>query len=305
MITLRQIPQETVFMSNADTSYQDKLVKNRIHFSFPKNWSTNQNKTNIVGIRSMYITKGYRNAEISVQVTLNSVDNLSDVQKIESHTIKIDKFFDDYTPLKDFITKLNEKFRSIEWEHLDAPNFEPNLALKCYYEFILDQENPDFHKSRFVMKSPYNDLPEEDRTVKKGTSLVEWMIYYFEFQILSVNDDCKQLLKYIEDTRTDDSSGKEDKNKYAQPIYTYDVWDRNSCIIFSNLAYMSEKSFLGHTRKHENKNIKYFELTNNNQSFWVDLFAAVDHKAPVYLPDDGKEELYIEAQLLTSSNAVL
>lgn len=295
MITLRQIPQETVFMSKAETSYQDKLIKNRIHFAFPKNWSTNQNKTNIVGIRSMYITKGYRNAEITVQITLNTVDNLSEVQKIESHTIKIDKFFDDYTPLKDFIIKLNEKFRLIEWEHLETPNFEQNLALKCYYEFIQDQENPDFHKSRFVLKSPYNDLPEEDRTVNKGAGLVEWTTYYFEFQILSVNEDCKQLLKYNGDTRTDDS----------QPLYTFDVWDRNSCIIFSNLAYMSEKSFLGHTRKHENKNIKYFELTNNNQSFWVDLFAAVDHKAPVYLPEDGKEELYIEAQLLTSSNAVL
>ena len=93
MITLRQIPQETVFMSKAKTSYQDKLIKNRIHFTFPKNWSTNQNKTNIIGIRSLYITKGYRNAEISIIIALKSIDSTSNEKVLESHTIKIDKFF--------------------------------------------------------------------------------------------------------------------------------------------------------------------------------------------------------------------
>lgn len=295
MITLRQIPQETVFMSKAKTSYQDKLIKNRIHFMFPKNWSTNQNKTNIIGIRSLYITKGYRNAEISIIIALKSIDSTSNEKVLESHTIKIDKFFDDYTLLKDFITKINNNINGIEWTNQDAPNFKQDQALRCYFEFIEDTNNTDFHRSRFVIKSPYNDLREDDRTVETGSGLVEWTTYYIEFQIVSINKDCQQLLNFTDDTRED----------ISQPLYTFDVWDRNSCVLFSNLAYMSEKSFLGHTRKHENKNIKYFELTNNNQSFWVDLFAAVDHKAPVYLPDDEKEELYIEAQLLTSSNALL
>ena len=295
MITLRQIPQETVFMSKAKTSYQDKLIKNRIHFTFPKNWSTNQNKTNIIGIRSLYITKGYRNAEISIIIALKSIDSTSNEKVLESHTIKIDKFFDDYTLLKDFITKINNNINGIEWTNQDAPNFKQDQALRCYFEFIEDTNNTDFHRSRFVIKSPYNDLREDDRTVETGSGLVEWTTYYIEFQIVSINKDCQQLLNFTDDTRED----------ISQPLYTFDVWDRNSCVLFSNLAYMAEKSFLGHTRKHENKNIKYFELTNNNQSFWVDLFAAVDHKAPVYLPDDEKEELYIEAQLLTSSNALL
>ena len=294
MFINKQIPQETVFMSKSDTSYQDKLVKNRIHFQFPKNWSTNQNKTNIIGIRSIYITRGYRNAEIGLKVSLKIKDLLGDIQYEEPYTITVDKFFDDYTLLKEFITKINDHIQDITWKKT-PPNY--NQALRCYYDFIPDENNTDFHKSRFVIKSPYNDLPEEDRTVDAigNGGVTTSYIYYFEFEIVSMNDDCTNLLNYSKDTRKDKS----------QPIYTYDVWDRNSCILFSNLSYMSEKSFLGHTRKYELNGIKYYELTNNNQSFWVDMYAAVDHKAPVYLPKDEKEELYIEAQLLTSNKAVL
>lgn len=293
MFIQKQIPQETVFMSKAETSYQDKLIKNRIHFQFPKNWATNQNKTNIIGIRSMYITKGYRNAEIEIKITLKSFDISESISDVETKIIKIDKFFDDYTLLKEFITKINDYIQYTTW-NFTPPNF--NQSLRCYYDFIKDEENTDFDKSRFVLKSPYNELPEEDRTTERGSGgLSDPITYFFEFEIVSMNEDCKHILNFQSDER-------EDKSK---PLFTFDVWDRNSCILFSNLSYMSEKSFLGHTRKHELNSIKYYELTNSNQSFWVDMYAAVDHKAPVYLPKDNKEELYIEAQLLISSNAVL
>ena len=293
MFIHKQIPQETVFMSKAETTTQDKIIKNRIHFQFPKNWSTNTFKTNIIGIRSMYITKGYRNATIQLKLTLIIID-LDDNVTEESYIINVDKFFDDETLLKDFITKINDHIQAISWKNM-PPNF--NQALRCYYDFVADDENTDFHKSRFVITSPYNELPEEDRTLNiagKG-GVTSGYIYHFEFEILSMNEDCKNILNFSNDTRED----------ISKPVYTYNVWDRNSCILFSNLAYMSEKSFLGHTRRHELNEIKYYELTNSNQSFWIDLYAAVDHKAPVYLPKDNKEELYIEAQLLTSDKAVL
>ena len=68
---------------------------------------------------------------------------------------------------------------------------------------------------------------------------------------------------------------------------------------------MSVHNFIGHTRRYEMNNIMYYEINNRNQTLWIDLYTSVDHKCNVYISSDGKDELYIEATLFTSTNAVL
>ena len=291
----RQLPQETVFMSNSSNSFVDPLHRERIYFTFPKNWSTNVTKHAIIGIRSIYVTRAFRRCLLTLRQKLKYRDMSGDEIDVETHDVKVSKFFKDDTLLQEFIAKIAYKLGEVKWSDTNAPHINDTETLECYYDFI---EETDTHRSRFVIHSPYNDIPENDRktNVSVGSGLVEERTYYIEFEVVDINEDCSIILNY---------SKPETRPKLSEPIITYDIWDRDSCIVYSNLAYMSDHNFLGHTRRYEMNNLKYYEINNCNQTFWVDLYTSVDHKCPVYLSSDRKDELYIEATLLTSANAVL
>ena len=282
-------------MSNSSNSFVDPLHKERIYFTFPKNWSTNLTKHAIIGIRSIYVTRAFRRCLITIRLTLKYKDALNNVYVAETHDVKVSKFFKDDTLLQDFIAKIAYKIADVKWSDPYAPHLKDTETLECFYDFI---ELTDMHRSRFVMHSPYNELPEDERKTDVGVSqgLMEARTYFIEFEVVDMNEDCKIILNYTEPATP---------RNLTQPLITYDIWDRDSCIIYSNLAYMSDHSFLGHTRRYEINNLKYYEINNCNQTFWVDLYTRVDHKCPVYLSSDHKDELYIEATLLTSANAVL
>ena len=286
---LCQVPQETVFMSNSDTATKDKLKRNRIHFKFPTNWATEPSKDPIVGIHAMYVSRSYRMVEFTLQVSLSAQNVTTGNRQCVGTPImlRITKFFNDATLLKDLIATIVATFDQISFS-TTIPNAYKTPYLRCFYDFVPDDKEPQMHRSRFVIDSPYNTLPEAERS--DGS-----YIYFIEFQIRNPSDDAKIILNYNGDDRDD----------YATPLYTYNVWDRDSVILFSNIAYMSEQSFLGHTRKYTLVVDKYYRLTNSNQGFWIDMYAAVDHKCPVYLPSDGKDDLYIEARLLTNATRVL
>ena len=292
---LRQLPQETVFMSNSTNSYVDPLHPERIYFTFPNNWSTNMNRHAIIGIRSIYVTRAFRRCLLTIRQTLKRKSTTETID-IETHDTTVSKFFKDDTLLQDYVAKINNELSKVTWTDTTAPNFKGTRSLECYYEFYKDG---DRHRSRFVITSPYNSLPEDDRKIGEyypDSGLEDDReIYYIEYSIVSINDDACIIFNY-------DTSGQRELDK---PIVTYDIWDRDSCIVFSNLAYMSDHSFLGHTRRYELNSIKYYEINSTNQTFWVDLYCSVDHQCPVYLSKDNKDELYIEAVLLTSANAVL
>ena len=292
---LRQLGQETVFMSNSSNSYVDPLHKERIYFTYPKNWSTNPNKTAIIGIRSLYVTRAFRRCIITLRQTLKYKDMADDSFDVESHDTTVSKFFKDDTLLQDYIGKINDELSSVTWADTNAPLLKNNRTLECYYEFYKDN---DKHRSRFIIKSPYNDLPEKDRTLTQtgASGLSDDRLYYIDFEIVACNEDACVVFNYTK---------PEPQRDLDEPIITYDIWDRDACIVYSNIAYMSDHSFLGHTRRYELNTIKYYEINKNNQTFWVDLYSSVDHECPVYLSKDRKDELYIEAVLLTSANAVL
>ncbi|EAX65100.1 hypothetical protein TVAG_519010 [Trichomonas vaginalis G3] len=94
------------------------------------------------------------------------------------------------------------------------------------------------------------------------------------------------------------------KNEFSK-IVTPGIWDRKQAILYSNIAKGVENEFIGHTRTSPLPNPKYYKLTGFNREFWIDMFSTHDHKCPVFLPPDHKDCLYIEAQLLNSTIAVL
>ena len=192
----RQIPQETVSMSNSSNSHVDPLHPERIYFTFPKNWSTNTNKVAIIGIRSMYVTRAFRRCMMTIRQTLNYKDSTG-TTTLEAHEITVTKFFKDDTLLQDYISKINHELDNIKWNDITAPNFTGMRTLECYYEFY---EDNDRHRSRFVIKSPYNDLDVSDRIVivehpPSGLS-EDNKVYFIDFEITAINDDACMVFNY-------------------------------------------------------------------------------------------------------------
>ena len=340
-MSARQIPLETVFNSNSPNSWRDPIYKNRIHFKFPDSWTDNISKDSIIGIRSLFITKGYRHFNMDIGYKIHKkftarfqpngsttdaeIPSESGDNYFGGGNVNVSKFFDDSTNLKDLINEISESLKAVNSpvtddegntyksyfsnllsgeQHLTTEQLkliDDNTYIESYFEYVNNE-------IQLVIKTPFNDIEESKRTTihiepnytyinVEGTLRV-YNVYTIELGLYNVNDDARNILNFTsEESDTIEST--------ANPIIRKNIWDRNSCILYSNLSYMSEGSYLGHTRKYDIPKLKYYILTSSNKSFWVDLFATCDHNAPVMLPLDNKDELYIEAQLLTSPYAVI
>ncbi|EAX78011.1 hypothetical protein TVAG_312640 [Trichomonas vaginalis G3] len=173
-------------------------------------------------------------------------------------------------PLRDFLAKLKEE-GIVE------------RLIAFHYEFVENEDGT--HDCQFIIFSPFNELAE-----KKENPL------RIKFQISEPSDDFKSVFNY--------DAMLPRKNDYSE-IRFPGIWDRKQAILYSNIAKGVENEFIGHTRNSPLPNPKYYKLTGFNREFWIDMYSTHDHKAPVLLPPDGKDCLYIEAQLLNSTIAVL
>jgi hypothetical protein len=295
---MNKYPIETTFMSNSKNAQRDPLIKNIIHFKFPETWSLQVSSHHrVIGIRNMFITKAYTRSiiEFSYKLILKSVvkSSLPVYTTVETGMIKISKFFDDSTLLKEYMQKINTKFDSLSFSDIFTPSegrfteeqinmINQTPFFEAYFEYV-ERSNGD-HEARVAFTSPFNELSEDFRFYYNEQSQTAYT-YYFEYDVKCVNDDAKTLFGTDKVTISDKG-----------PIYFNNVWDRNACILYSNISEQADSGYLGHTRKYPMSNIKYYEINNNNRSFWIDLFATCDHKAPVILPQ--KDELFIEVQLI-------
>ena len=283
----RQIPLNALFNSNSLNAYRDPIKQNRFHFKLPNEFILNNSRNDkIVGITSLYITKGFRFIDFILKVKqlriLRDPSTPSTEEVLKEDLIRVRKFFDDSILLKDLVISINEEFDLLKDIHVLVNGNKPIQLMHSFFEY-------SNHESVFVIKSPFNEYTEDDRTVNN-------YLYSVEFDFESINDDFKNVINY------NDKEGRLNKTK---PIITKNIWDRNSCILYSSLAQGVDDDYLGHTRKYPLIPIKYFRLKGYNDEFWVDLYATVDHRAPVYLPMDDKDALYIEAILLDTTEPLL
>ena len=300
-----------LFKTNSLSSWQDPAKKNRYHFKFPINWTTSSQKEAIVGIRSLYIVPSYKRALLTIRAAIeyqepHTAPGWHELEDTVTHLI-VSKFFDDNIRLTDFTIKFNDTVK--EEFKPDIPGIEFARPLRCHYQYAI--KNDFEHDCQFVIESPYNMLDATKRAIITGSGSGEnyYRYHRVKFEIEEINEDAIALLHFatdaagkVIDSRGDDASDPNGTYK-TDPIVTHGVYDYNQCILYSNLSYMAEDSFLGHTRHYLIIPIKYYELKNNNQTFWVDLYAAGDHKAAVEL--NKGDDLYIEAQLLMTNEAVL
>ena len=269
-------PIEDIFSSSSVIATWDKTIKNRIHFKFPQHWVNNIFKNSVIGIRNIYMSKSHRHVNIDIAIKYCKNTELTpDVANIiETKHVVVDVFLDDEAQIRNIVRAIINGVSS-----LPEMKYFRNV-LTAYYEYIVD-ENTNEHYCRFIIKSPFNELSEKDRTDNNKN------FYFIKFTV-EMNDDAKAVLNYDTDTRKGE----------GEAIITKNIWDRNSVYCTSSIASLSYNNYLGHTRRYTIEPIKYYSINNFDKTFWVDLWSTLDHKCPVILPDDHKDELNIEAQLI-------
>ena len=83
--------------------------------------------------------------------------------------------------------------------------------------------------------------------------------------------------------------------KWMRKIEFENVWDRQSCKVYSSIAEDSSKGYLGNSQI-DFQPIKYFKLNSTDQHFWVEFYSNSHYKIPITLPKN--ESFVIEMQLL-------
>jgi len=319
-------PVETVFMSNSDIARRDTLKTNRIYFKLPETWCNSQNDS-VIGIRNIFISKSFKHPilEFNYRLWEEVVDIDISTQSpsppsttttfIYGDTYTVDKFFDDETLMKDCVKTFNE-FLALTDITIHLPKYytvtENNTTITHYgfqdnvlkilkktpiistaFEYVYDEASKE-HYNRFVISSPFDVLSEATRSYTDlGTSNHQIThTYYITFDVSLENSDAQSMFG----TKQFSVDSNEPVNDNISPIYFNRIWDRNSCIVYSNISEQSDNGYLGHTRKQALQAIKYYPIKGNKNIFWVELYSTCDHKAPVVLLEG--DELIIEAQLL-------
>ncbi len=290
-------PIETAFMSNSDKARRDSLKPNRIYFKLPETWFNSKNNS-VIGIRNLFIAKSFKYIKMSidyslVKTTIDLSDESSSSTTLYTNSLKIEKRFDDETLLKNLISDIKTEMSEItipENNFTLASDNNPGLTnqqyteiqntdiLDVYFEYVVDANGN--HGNVVEFTSPFNTLGAFKKYTDTTNNLE--IEYSISFQVSLQSADAMEMFK----NRTE---------SYNYITYK-DVWDRNSCIVYSNIAEQADSGYLGHTRRQSIPTIKYYKLNGTRNEFWIELYSTCDHKAPVILPQS--DELIIEAQLL-------
>lgn len=83
--------------------------------------------------------------------------------------------------------------------------------------------------------------------------------------------------------------------KWSPTINFYDVWDRNSCKVYSSIAEQSNHNYLGNSQIYFSP-IKYYKVNATDQRFWIEFYSGRHNKIPIKLPLN--ESFYVEMQFL-------
>ena len=131
MINSNNVPLEVVFMSNSTESFRDPIKKNRIHFKLPDIWCNAIKHDPMIGIRNIFIVKGFKHPRLKLSYSLLC----DETQGLVLKTLKKDfyeeyKDFDTITAWECFVAEVNRVNTVIELHDYLVENLDKFKELK-------------------------------------------------------------------------------------------------------------------------------------------------------------------------------
>jgi hypothetical protein len=263
---------------------RDKDVPNRYWCEYPPEWRTANCKERIVGFRSLFVARSVR----TVMFALNFYD-FSDKLVKSFPEIFIDLYYDD--DCQTFIDKLKLQLgdysKCIDVKILPLIRIPPPTWNKIYAGQNFDAYFQPPDQVSDALETPYIGIGFAFFITDEYASEMK-------FIMTDINDKGKSFFNARDYEPDHDPTGK--PIPYTTPynwLLFYNIWDRHSCMIKSNLVNGTMNNYLGYTGVRYSP-LKFYRITNSDEKFYVDLYCGHNHKFISVLPDDDLESITME-----------
>ena len=295
------IPSETALFS--DDGIQDHKLKWRWWFKIPDIWLTSNIGEKIIGIRTIFLMKNRRTVKFTLCLTKYQYYIDSNNEKIiientqNNLVVNVVSWISVENDLRSLWNSLVYNVQdAIKQNELTKTNTQVSFQLDTHVankrDIQMDGVFETYNNRISFVEKLY--CPNNYETEQQS----DGKIYYTEclFTLSEINRDFELIFNTAHNTIP---------NEYVKQLNFYDVWDRHSCKIFSNLASSSNKNYIGNTDVIYNP-IKYFKFTSSDNKFYIDFYNARNINCPSIIPyiidSDGNitlsEPFIIELQLL-------
>ena len=302
------IPTETSLFS--EDGEIDPELKWRWWFKLPDIWTTSNIGEKIVGIRSIYLMKNRRKIEYTLHLKKYKYTKTDDAEMIEDETVNeltvrmvswlpVDKdlreFYIDMFAQVNAAIEENNKTKTpqqIAFEMNNTDVYRRDIQMDGVFE---KHQNRRSFVEKIYCPNKYAD--EIIGTASPGSTSLEGTTYFTKcmFKITDVNEDFDLIFNINDNPLPKD---------YVTEMNFYDVWDRHSCKVFSNIASDSNHGYVGNSQVVFSP-IKYFKINSTDKKFYIDFYNSRNIKCPSVLPykkkEDGStlnEPFIIELQLM-------
>jgi hypothetical protein len=246
---------------------RDPYIPNRFWFWYPPEWRTTNLRRKTIGFRSLWTACAKRHLVFTVNINKPNAESTS--HEISVWMDPADRLVKIWVELDYYLKDVDHHVINVDWHELSRRRLGN----------IYQGEN-------------YAAYDSNTKVDKLGTNCFGIRFRLWEnapigttFTITDLNDDAKALFNV-----------KDYKNEQTTPYNTlefYDVWDRRSCLLKSNIVNSTMNNYLGYTKTRYNP-LKYYQITNNDEKFYIDMYNGNNHDVISVLPYDGKDHLSLE-----------
>ena len=292
------IPTETSLFS--EDGEIDPELKWRWWFKLPDIWTTSNIGEKIVGIRSIYLMKKRRKIEYTLHLKKYKYTKTETAEMIEDETVnELTVRMVSWLP----VDKDLRKFYVDMFAQVNAA-IEENNKTKTPQQIAFEMNNTDVYRRDIQMDGVFEKHQNRRSFVEKiycpnkyADEIIEGTTYFTKcmFKITDVNEDFDLIFNINNNPLPED---------YVTEMNFFDVWDRHSCKVFSNIASDSNRGYVGNSQI-VFMPIKYFKINSTDKKFYIDFYNSRNIKCPSVLPykkkEDGStlnEPFVIELQLM-------
>ena len=292
------IPTETALFS--EDGEIDTELKWRWWFKLPDIWTTSNIGEKIIGIRSIYLMKNRRKIEYTIHMKKYKYSYIDSGIMIHDETeneliVPIVSWLPVEKDLREFFIDMLRYLNSA---------IEDNNKTKKPEQIAFEMNTQTAYKRDIQMDGVFEKYENRRSFVEKiycpnkySPEIIDGTTYYTKcmFKITDTNEDFDLIFNKNQNPLPED---------YVIEMNFYDVWDRHSCKIFSNIASNSSRGYIGNSQIELNP-IKYFKINSTDKKFYIDFYNSRNIKCPSVLPykikEDGStlnEPFIIELQLM-------
>ena len=292
------IPTESSLFS--EDGEIDPELKWRWWFKLPDIWTTSNIGEKIVGIRSIYLMKNRRKIEYTLHLKKYKYTKTDDAEMIEDETVNtLTVRMVSWLP----VDKDLREFYVDMFAQVNAA-IEENNKTKTPQQIAFEMNNTDVYRRDIQMDGVFEKHQNRRSFVeqiycpnKYADEIIDGTTYFTKcmFKITDVNEDFDLIFNINDNPLPED---------YVTEMNFFDVWDRHSCKVFSNIASDSNRGYVGNSQI-VFMPIKYFKINSTDKKFYIDFYNSRNIKCPSVLPykkkEDGStlnEPFIIELQLM-------